>query len=134
MWVCPRCDRGFERARQSHLCVPGCTVDECFAPFPPKWREIYDRLLDHVDMLGPVHANAVTVGVFLKHARKLAEIRPKARSVSLALALPRTVEHPRTGPVYPSRERTWHMIKLTDPADVDAELRDWLTEAYAAAS
>lgn len=135
MWRCPKCDRQFERARQSHVCVPGCTVDECFAPYPAARREIYDRLMDHLDSLGPIHADAVTVGVFLKHARKLAEVRPKARSVSLLLALPRIVEDPRIARVYPTTsERHWHAIKLTAVDQVDDRVRDWLTEAYDAAS
>ncbi|TMR10026.1 hypothetical protein ETD86_41150 [Nonomuraea turkmeniaca] len=82
-WTCPQCDREFARARQSHVCVPGCTVDETFAPYPPVYREIYDRL---VERLGPIHDDAVRVGVFLKSERKFAEVRPKARSLSLAPA------------------------------------------------
>jgi hypothetical protein len=76
-WTCPKCDREFGRARQAHTCVPGCTVEACFAPWPPVYREIYD----------PV-----------------------------------------------SGDRTVHIVKLLDPADVDAQLRAWLTEAFDAAS
>ncbi len=90
-WTCPRCDREFGRANTAHVCVPGCTVDECFAPWPPLWRDIYDAIWEHLASLGPVHADAVKVGVFLLSDRKLAEVRPKARSLSLELLLPRTV-------------------------------------------
>lgn len=135
MWLCPQCDRQFERAHQSHVCVPGCTVEECFAPYPATWREIHDRLMDHLESLGPIHADVVRVGVFVKQVRKLAEIRPKARSLSLTMAMPRTIEDDRIARVYPtSGDRHWHFIKLTDPDDVDNQLRDWLTEAYDAAS
>lgn len=135
MWLCPRCDRQFERSQQSHVCVPGCTVDECFAPYPATWRAIYDRLMEHLESLGPIHADAVTVGVFLKQARKLAEVRPKARSLSLALVLPRIIEDPRVSRAYPSsNDRHWHLIKLTAVDQVDDQLRDWLTESYDAAS
>jgi hypothetical protein len=119
-WTCPTCEREFGRAHQAHVCVPGCTVDQCFAPWPPLWREIYDALLDHLATLGPVHADAVRVGVFLKSERKLAEVRPKARSLSLELVLPYPLVDARiarTGGV--SADRVVHVIKLTRVEDVD---------------
>ncbi|GAA3450671.1 hypothetical protein [Dactylosporangium matsuzakiense] len=27
-WICPECEREFDRARQGHVCVPGGTVDD----------------------------------------------------------------------------------------------------------
>jgi hypothetical protein len=134
-WTCPQCDREFGRARQSHVCVPGCTVEECFAPWPAAYREIYDRIADHLAALGPLHADAVGVGVFLKSDRKLAEVRPKARSLSLMLFLPRRVHDVRVSRHLPvSGERTLHYIKLLHPEDVDEQLCDWLTESFDAAT
>lgn len=127
LWVCPECDREFSRERQSHVCVPGCTVDETFAPHPPVYREIYDRLIGH---LGPIHEDAVRVGVFLKSERKFAEIRPKARSLSLALVLTRRVEHPLVARTLPAPGgRVWHFFKLTRVADVDEQITEWMAEA-----
>ncbi|GAA3699004.1 DUF5655 domain-containing protein [Nonomuraea antimicrobica] len=131
-WACPQCDREFARTRQSHVCVPGCTVEETFAPYPPVYREIYDRLLDG---LGPVHEDAVRVGVFLMSERRFAEIRPKARSLSLALVLARRVAHPllaravpMTGPT--TGGRVVHYFKLTRVEDVDERVLELMAEAY----
>jgi hypothetical protein len=33
-WTCPRCDREFGRAHQSHTCVPGGTIEDSFAGRP----------------------------------------------------------------------------------------------------
>jgi hypothetical protein len=126
-WTCPQCDREFARDRQSHTCVPGCTVEETFAPFPPVYREIYDRLISG---LGPVHEDAVRVGVFLKSGRKFAEVRPKARSLSLALELPRQVRHPLISRALPMPGGSvWHFFKLTRADDVDEQILDWMAEA-----
>jgi len=134
-WTCPACDREFGRDRQSHVCVPGCTVDDCFAPWPPAWRQIYDVLFAHLRTLGPVHADAVRVGVFPKSDRKLAEVRPKASSVSLLVMLPRVVDHPRIAGRLPGHAGlTVHTIKLTSVAGVDDQVLGWLTEAYGAAT
>jgi hypothetical protein len=70
-------------------------VDECFAGRPPGQRAIYDLLEAHLRALGPLHVDTVRVGVFLKHQRKLAEVRPKSRWLSLEVVLPRPVEDPR---------------------------------------
>ncbi|SEG91108.1 hypothetical protein SAMN05444920_107196 [Nonomuraea solani] len=127
-WTCPQCDREFGRTRQSHVCVPGCTVEETFAPYPPVYREIYDRL---VEDLGPIHEDAVRVGVFLKSGRTFAEIRPKARSLTLALVLSRRVEHPLIARALPAPGGSvWHFFKLTRVADVDERIIDFMAEAH----
>lgn len=134
-WVCPRCDREFGRTHQSHVCIPGMTVDECFAPWPPAYREIYDALVDFLSTLGDVHADAVTVGVFLKRGRTLAEVRPKARCLSLELALHRPIDHPRIArTIRVNADRTINVVKLTRPEEVDDDIRAWLAEAYDAAA
>lgn len=130
-WTCPRCDREFGRARQSHTCVPGVTVDQAFAGRPDWMRAVYDELLAHLDSLGPVHEDAVSVGVFLKADRKLAEVRPRSRDVSLALYLPRPQPGPRFARILGrDSPRVVHVLLLRQPADVDDEVRRWLTEAF----
>jgi hypothetical protein len=111
--------------------VPGITVDECFAGRPPWQRPIFDAIVGHLTSLGEVHADAVYVGVFLKRTQKFAEARPKVRSLSLELVLPRTVESARVQKhmtIAPTR--IVHIVKLTDIVQVDDELRAWLTESY----
>src|SRR5688500_13485939 len=121
MWMCPACDREFERARQSHVCIPGNSVEESFAGKPPVQRAIYDRIMEHVDTLGPVHLDAVSVGVFLKRDRKLAETRPMKTRLALSLYLPRQVHGERVVNVYVmGRERIVNRINLFAPDDVDA--------------
>jgi hypothetical protein len=134
-WVCPRCEREFGRANQSHTCVPAGTVDDSFAGRAPQQRAVYDAVLEHLLSLGPVHEDATGVGVFLKRDRKLAEVRPRSRDVTLALFLPRRVRHPRITAVYDvGAHRIVHVIPLRAPGEVDDEVRGWLTEAFLHAS
>jgi hypothetical protein len=78
-----------------------------------------------------VHVDAVQVGVFLKHERKLAELRPKARSLELALVLPHDLHDARIArSLRTSADTIVHFIKLTAVGQVDDTLRDWLSEAY----
>jgi hypothetical protein len=134
-WTCPRCDREFGRAHQSHTCLPGCTVDATFAGRPPGMRAVYDAIIDHLESLGTVHEDAVSVGVFLKRDRKLAEVRPRSRDVSLALFLPGPRADPRfTRVLGHNSPRVVHFLALRDAAEVDEQVRGWLTEAFLHAS
>ena len=134
-WVCPHCEREFARAHQSHVCAPAGSVDDTFVASPPGMRAIYDTIHEHLCSLGPVHEDAVAVGVFLKRDRKLAEVRPRSRDVSLALFLPRAVDDPRFSRVYRAGgSRIVHVIALRDVDEVDDQVRGWLTEAYLHAS
>ncbi len=115
--------------------MPGGTVDAAFAGRPPGQRAVYDAILAHLQGLGPVHEDAVTVGVFLKRDRKLAEVRPRSRDVSLALYLPRPVRDPRIAKVLgPGGPRVVHFLFIRAPEEVDEQVRAWLTEAFLHAS
>lgn len=129
-WTCPHCDREFGRRGQSHLCVPGCTVEETFAAHPDQ-LPAYEAVTAFLDSLGPYHADAVGVGVFLKTSRTVAEVRPKSRWLSLEIALRRRVDHPRVSRVLQaSAGRTVNVVRLRGPEDVDDQVREWLAEAY----
>jgi hypothetical protein len=115
--------------------VPGCTVDAAFAGRDPALRAVYDAILAHLSGLGQVHEDAVSVGVFVKRDRKLAEVRPRSRDVSLALYLPRQVADQRIARVMRAGgPKVVHILLLRDPAEVDGWVRDLLTEAFLHAS
>jgi hypothetical protein len=133
-WTCPRCDREFGRARQSHDCLPGNSVAATFRGRPPAQRAIYDAILGFLRTLGPVHEDAVQVGVFLKADRKLAELRPKTKWLSCNVYLPHALEDQRIArSLRLSSLRVVNEIKLRSVDEVDEQLREWLTEAYDAA-
>jgi Domain of unknown function (DUF5655) len=130
-WRCPRCEREFARTNQSHVCVPGGTVAETFAGRPEYQRAAYEAVMAHLRTLGPVHVDAVGVGVFLKSDRKFAEVRPMARALSLDIMAIHAIAHPlvlrsqRIG-----ADRVWSVIRLHGPDDVDDALKAALTIAY----
>jgi len=131
VWTCPECDRTFGRARQGHLCVPATTVNEWFADEPSEQRQIRDRIVEHLDMLGDVRVEAVAVGIFYKRGRNLAELRPRADHLGVALVLPEGSDHPRFSRRTPmSGERMMYSVPLRTSDDVDDQVRDWLTVAW----
>ncbi len=130
-WVCPECGRLFGRRSQSHDCAPGLTLEEYFETGPSHERPIFDVIMAHVESLGPVHADIVSVGVFLKNPRKFAELRPKDRWVAISFSLRRRATHPTiTRKVGEYGNRYWHVANVRSPGDVDDALLALLTEAY----
>ena len=87
-----------------------------------------------LERLGPVHVEPVSVGIFFKRGRRVAELRPKDRWVALSFSLNRRVQHPTiTRKVMPYNGRYYHVANLRSPEDFDDRLREWLTESYLAA-
>ena len=71
------------------------------------------------------------VGVFLKSDRKIAEVRPRVRSVQLLLCLPERVDNPRVARVLATgSDRILHVINLTSAEQVDDQLSQWLEVSY----
>ncbi len=130
-WTCSECGRQFGRVGQSHDCAPAMTVDEYFATGPAHERPIFDAVMRHLDEVGPVHVEPVSVGIFLKNPRKFAELRPRQRWTALSFYLRRPASH-RTivRKVVRYGERYLHIANLAEPAELDEGLRDLLTEAY----
>jgi Domain of unknown function (DUF5655) len=132
-WTCPECQRPFGRRNQSHQCLPAMSLDEYFAARPDWERAIFDEVLDHLEMVGDVTVEAVEVGIFFKRSRTFAELRPMRNRLRLSVLLSRRLRHPRIVKRYEGAgTRSAYFVDLHAPADVDDDIRDWLTEAYLA--
>jgi Domain of unknown function (DUF5655) len=104
---------------------------EYFATGPAHERPVFDAVMTHLRTLGPVHVEPVSVGIFLKRSRPFAELRPMQRWVSLSFALDHELHHPKiVRRMKGSARRTHHVVRLHGPADVDGDVRAWLTESY----
>ena len=134
-WTCPECGRLFGRAGQSHDCAPGLSLEEYFSTGPDHERPVFDAVMAHVITVGPVHADVVSVGIFLKNPHKFAELRPMQRWVAVSFPLRRRARHRTiTRKVITDGNRYWHTANVARPGDLDDELRALLTEAYHTAS
>lgn len=107
------------------------TLDEYFSTGPVWERPIFDAVMAHLDSLGPLHVEPVSIGVFLKTTRTFAQLRPKSKWVALSFSLTRAVVHPRIGrKVEAWSGRYYHVFNLRGPDDLDDQIRNWLTESY----
>ena len=130
-WTCPDCDRRFARQNQTHTCVPGTTVDAWLAGRPPEQRAVHDAVVNHLRAIGPVRVEAVEVGILVKRRGTFVELRPRYSCLALSFILHRPLEHPRImRRIEMTGGRAAYFVDLKGPADVDDDVRDWLTEAY----
>ena len=130
-WLCPDCGRMFRRAGQSHECSPAMSLDDYFATGPDRERPIFEAVMAHLNTIGPVHVEPVSVGIFLKRAQSFAQLRPMTRWVALSFGLPYEVHSTKIArKVIPYGLRFHHVVNLREPDDVDDDVRGWLTEAY----
>ncbi len=107
-------------------------LEDYFATGPPFERPVFEAVHGYVTTLGPVHVEPVSVGIFLKKRGTFLELRPMTRWVALWVPLPRRVVHPRISrkPIE-AGSRTYHVVNVATPDDVDDDVRAWLAEAYA---
>ncbi len=107
------------------------SLEEYFSTGPEHERPIFEAVIDHLEAIGPVHVEPVSVGIFLKRAQTFAQLRPKDRWVALWFSLPRKVEHERiTRKVIRYGGRYHHVANLRGPEDLDDRLLGWLAESY----
>ena len=131
-WVCPNCGRSFGRANQPHSCTPSAPLDVALAARPPEQRAIHEAVIAALAGIGPIVVESVGKSVMIKRSRTFAEVIFKRDIVEIAFLLSREVESPRiVRTLQLSANRTAHVVHAADPSEVDAELRDWLTEAWA---
>ena len=109
------------------------TLEEYFATGPPFERPVFEAVMAHLDTLGPVHVEPVSVGIFLKRSRTFAELRPMTKWVAVSFALTRTIQSARIArKVIDTGRSKYHVVNVRGPDEVDEVLCEWLTEAYLA--
>ncbi|HUQ40192.1 MAG TPA: DUF5655 domain-containing protein [Acidimicrobiales bacterium] len=130
-WVCPECQRQFRRNKQSHECAPAMTLEEYFSTGPARERPIYEKVKAHLDTVGTVHVEPVSVGIFLKRSSSFAQLRTRRDWVALSFSLDRAVAHPRiTRKVMEWHGRWYHVANVRGPEDLDDRLLGWVAECY----
>ncbi|MGI8514890.1 MAG: DUF5655 domain-containing protein [Acidimicrobiia bacterium] len=130
-WICPSCSRSFRRSRQSHECAPALELQEYFSTGPEWKRPIFDAVLSHLESLGPMRVEPVSVGIFIKSNGSFVELRPMAKWVALSFPLSRRLSHSRISrkPIDSGR-KIFHFVNLQTAEEVDGQIRDWLTESF----
>lgn len=135
VWTCTDCGRDFGSVGQRHDCRPGLTIDEYAAGALPCFRPIHDLVAGRLATLdGDLIVDPIDKMVLFKHGGTFATLQSMTRWVALGFSLRRKLTSPRLArKVQEYGAKFHHVVNLTDPAEVDDELLDWVEEAFFAA-
>ncbi len=95
-------------------------------------RQIYDRVLKATGKFGSVTEDPKKTSIHLVNKTAFAGVATRKNSMILTIKSDRKIASSRIHKSeQTSARRFHHEVKLTAPAEVDAELVKWLKDAYA---
>ena len=110
----------------------GFSVEGHFAGKDPVVRRIYDHLLKHSRRFGSVSEDPKKTSIHLNNVTAFAGVATRKSVINLTIKSDQKIDSPRIHKSeQTSAKRFHHEVKLSAPADVDAELIGWLKKAYA---
>jgi len=110
----------------------GFTVDSHFKSKDASVRQVYDRILKATKLCGPVGEEPKKTSIHLMNQTAFAGVATHKSALVLTIKSDRKLSSPRIHKSeQTSANRFHHEVKLTSPAEVDAELVQWLKDAYA---
>lgn len=113
------------------MCAPGLTLEEYFETAQPWERPIFDVIAGHLEGLGEVIVDPIAVGIQFKNGPVFCILRAMKRWTALGFTLRRRLDSDRMSrKVADYKGKYFHVVNVDDPALVDDEVLDWLTEAY----
>lgn len=128
--VCPTCGRQFATPKQWHSCF-ATAVDTHFTGKAPWLRETFAALVAEIEGWGPLRVDAVKTSINLAARAHFAGVTVQRDALTVGFVLARRVEDPRIVRHEDLGGRwTGHRIRIAKPDDLDAQLLDWLKEAY----
>jgi Domain of unknown function (DUF5655) len=102
-----------------------------FAGREPNVQATYDALLKAARKLGPVEEQPKKTSIHLNRATAFAGVATQKAALVLTLKSATDIRSSRIRKHEQASANRWHVeVKLTTPADVDAELVKWLRSAY----
>jgi len=130
LWRCDKCGREFANRNQSHACGTTELADH-FRDKPAEIRALYDRVVAVLDTIGPVRILPEKTRIAFQVRMSFAQITPRKRWLDGHVVLARRLESPRFRRIETFSPRNhMHVFRLTSPAEIDDEFRQWLVEAY----
>src|SRR2546430_3253812 len=109
----------------------GFTIGSHFEDKDPVVRQIYDRLLKTAQRFGPVGEEPKKTSIHLVNKTAFAGVATRKSAIILTIKSDRKLSSPRIHKSeQTSASRFHHEVRLSSPADVDAELTRWLQAAY----
>ncbi len=116
------------------MCTPGVSLDELLESAHPLTGPVLDRIVDEirtVDGDNELIIDPISKGVLLKRDAMFCMITPMKQWVAVGITLGRKLETDRLSRKVTSQgTRHYHVFNITELAQVDGELLDWVVEGF----
>lgn len=110
---------------------PTVSVDPHFTRSSPAARATYDAILKTSRALGPIVVEPKKTSIHLVRKTAFAGIATRKDALILTLKSAARIRGPRVHRAEQTSANRWHVeFRLASAADVDRDLRAWLSEAY----
>lgn len=114
---------------------PAHTVDALFVKCTPTVRATYDAILKASRALGPVVVEPKKTSIHLVRTSAFAGIATRKDALILTVKAAAAIRSARVHRAERTSANRWHVeFRLASPADVDRDVRTWLSQAYALAA
>jgi hypothetical protein len=110
-------------------------IDRLFKGDKARWRKPYDELLDRIDQFGPdVSTDPTNTYIsILRNGKKLAIVQASRERLDIGIKLKSKEPTGRFESAVAWNSMVTHRVRISDPAQIDAEVLAWLKQAYEAA-
>ena len=109
-------------------------LEALFVNKAPPVSATYDKVLSSLAKVGPAKAEPKKTSIHLVRETSFAGAHPKKAWLDLTIRSEKPIKSDRVRAQEQVSKNRWHQdVRLTSPKDVDAEVVDWLKNAYALA-
>lgn len=130
MWTCPQCGRSYAIRNQAHACLD-LSADEYLAGKGSLARSIYGSVVAALEACGAFRVHPQKTRIAFISRMSFAGISATKSWVDLSIILPAPSDDYRIRKLVLYGPTSWgHTLRITDPGEVDAQVRDWLCEAW----
>ena len=129
LWTCPHCRRQFANRNQAHSCGQ-FSVAQLLDGKPQEIVELYERLDDLIRRCGEVVVAPTKTRVLFKVRAVFATVAVSKYWLDVVFVLGRHLKHDRIKKAQEEYPGIVHSLRIEKAEDLDADLADWLQEAY----
>ncbi len=130
LWTCPRCGHRFVRRNTWHSCSQH-KLDGHFKGRDARVRELFDAWLSFVSQFGEVTVIPQKTRISFQVRARFAGAVIRKNWVECGFWLKRPIKDERFDRVERVTARDYvHYFRLTDPAQLDSTMKEYLHEAY----
>lgn len=129
MWTCPRCERRFNREKQSHYCTTK-SIDELFVGRPEDVLLAFDKVLLATYEMGDISVGASVNTVIFTNKRAFLIVRPMSKLLDIKFYHDELI---KSGKFHKSGEwgkKFYFHIRAKDEHDIDDEVVNLLKKGF----